>query len=143
MKVIILWSVILVLAVLCLILKKKVRWLSIFFVVLAVTFFSLLTPEGKVLWQFYGFRITSGALQSGLFRSAVLVFLQLFSKILISSKIRLPGKAGQFINQVFGIYEKLTAGKFLLKNKDTCKIENLMASIDEKLLSAWNDTEIL
>lgn len=143
MKVIILWSLILILAVTCIILKKKVRWLTSLALVAGITFFTLLTPDGKVLWQYGWCRITEGSLQAGLFKSGILIFLQLFSKIFISAKIKLPGKAGQFVNQVFAIYEKLTAGKFPVKDEKNRKIDSLIASIDEKLISAWNDSEIL
>lgn len=140
MKVLILWSLNFILAFLCLILKKRIRWLSSFFVVIGITFFSLLTPDGKVLWQLWWFKITSGALLTGLFRAGILIFLQLLSKILISSKIKLPGKIGQFVNQVFAIYEKLTAEKFTTKinNSQSKNLSSFMESIDERLINAWN-----
>lgn len=143
MKVIILWSLILIMAILCLTFKKRTGWLSLLFLTLGVTLFSLLTPEGKLLWQFHGFRITSGALEAGLFRAGILIFLQLLSKLIISSKTKLPGKAGAFVNQVFGIYEKLTASKIPYTGEKKLKIDRLIKSIDDRLISAWNDLENL
>lgn len=143
MKVIILWSLIFIMAILCLTFKKRTGWLSLLFLTLGITLFSLLTPEGKLLWQFHEFRITSGALEAGLFRAGILIFLQLLSKLIISSKIKLPGKAGAFVNQVFGIYEKLTASKIPYTGEKKLKIDSLIKSIDDRLISAWNDLENL
>ena len=56
--------------------------------VFAITFFSLLTPNGKVLISLGSFNITEGALNSGLFKSGILLILQYFSKIVVSSKIK-------------------------------------------------------
>lgn len=131
MKVLILWAIIFIEAIICLILKKKIRLISTLFLVTAVTFFSLLTPEGKVILALGKFHITEGALLSGLFKGGIFVFLQLLSKILISSKIKLPGKAGNFINSVFAIYEKLTEGKFLVKDRD------MVTLIDDRLTDLW------
>ncbi|MCQ2601017.1 MAG: hypothetical protein MJ184_06620 [Treponema sp.] len=143
MKVIILWSLIFIMAILCLTFKKRTGWLSLLFLTLGITLFSLLTPEGKLLWQFHGFRITLGALEAGLFRAGILIFLQLLSKLIISSKTKLPGKAGAFVNQVFGIYEKLTASKIPYTGEKKLKIDSLIKSIDDRLISAWNDFENL
>ena len=143
MKVIILWSLILIMAILCLAFKKRTGWLSLLFLTIGITVFSLLTPEGKLLWQFYGFRITLGALEAGLFRAGILIFLQLLSKLIISSKIKLPGKAGTFVNQVFGIYEKLTATKIPYTGEKKLKIYNLIKFIDDRLIFAWNNFEKL
>lgn len=139
MKVIILWGLIFVLAVTCIALKRHIRWLPLLLVIVMVTFFSLLSPEGKLLGEFLGLHITLGALEAGLFRSGILVFLQLFSKISISSKIPLPGKAGKFIKAVFADYEKLTSEKFLLKDK---KLKGIMEAIDERLLTVWNEENL-
>lgn len=143
MKVIILWSLILIMTILCLTLKKRTGWLSLLFLTVGITVFSLLTPEGKLLWQFYGFRITLGALEAGLFRAGILIFLQLLSKLIISSKIKLPDKAGTFVNQVFGIYEKLTATKIPYTDEKKLKIDNLIKFIDDRLIFAWNNFEKL
>lgn len=131
MKVLILWAIIFIEAILCLLLKKKIRIFSTVLLVAAVTFFSILTPEGKVLLELGKFHITQGALLQGIFKGGILVFLQLFSKILISSRIKLPGKAGSFVNTVFAIYEKLTEEKFLVKNSD------IVTLIDKRLTDLW------
>lgn len=143
MKVIILWSLIFIMAILCLAFKKRTGWLSLLFLTIGITVFSLLTPEGKLLWQFHGFRITLDALEAGLFRAGILIFLQLLSKLIISSKIKLPGKAGTFVNLVFGIYEKLTATKIPYTGEKKLKIDNLIKFIDDRLIFAWNNFEKL
>lgn len=139
MKVIILWGIIIALSLICIILRRRVRWISSLLLTAAITFFSLLTPEGKVLVEFSWLHITLGALENGLFKSGILIFLQLFSKILITSKIPLPGKAGTFIKTVFAIYEKLTAEKL---PQDRKKLKGIIPAIDEKLLTIWNDEKL-
>lgn len=140
MKVVILWSIILVLAIICIVLKKKIRWFSTIILVLAITFFSLLTPDGKVLCKPLGFAITKGALESGIFKAGILILLQLFSKIIVSAKINLPGKIGKFINQVFAIYQSLTETPLNGKDKIQLKGKKLIDAIDKKLIAAWENS---
>ena len=148
MNLIIVWSVVFVLALVCAILKKKLRIVSGLLLVFAITFFSLLTPNGKVLISLGSFNITEGALNSGLFKSGILLILQYFSKIVVSSKIKLPSKAGEFINEVFCIYEKLSQNEIRQiqheeKEKEKVKvgfvkkITGVLEKIDGHLVQVW------
>lgn len=138
MKLAILWSIVFVLAIICLILKKRIRWISAIILTFTITFFSILTPQGKLLAEFWNIHITSDSLENGLFKSGILLALQFFSKIVISSKIHFKGKVGIFINRIFAIYEKLTQEKFRKSNQENKKLKNIFDAIDERLISVWN-----
>lgn len=151
MKNLILWSIVFILLILCLIRKQKIKILPLVLLTIAVTFFQLLTPNGKILFSAEHFHLTLGSLQSGLFKSGILILLQLFSKLIVSFKIKYPGKAGRFLTDVFFIYDKLTSDNFLSNEKSNFKNENpnsqiplnkksiisLINNLDKKLLSLW------
>ncbi|MBQ0003410.1 MAG: hypothetical protein KBT21_07710 [Treponema sp.] len=150
MKNIILWSVIFFLLILCLIKKRKIRFLSLIFLTSAVTFFQLLTPNGKIIFSVLNFNLTLGALESGIFKSGILILLQLLSKLIVSLNFNFKGKTGDFLTDVFFIYSKLTETDFIseIKHKTDdnqfSKIPpeknstlNLIKKIDQKLFSIW------
>lgn len=145
---IILWIINFILIALCFVLKRKPRIIPVVILVLTVTIFALITPEGKVLFKIADFGITEGALFDGLFKSGVLVFLQYLSKLVISSKLKLPGLAGKFLTEVFAIYGCLMAEKIQNEKSDKSdksaksdnpdgKMRALIKSIDERLSAAW------
>ena len=147
MNLIIVWSLVTAFALICVLLKKKINAAAGLILVIAVTFFALLTPNGKVLISLWNFNITEGALKSGLFKSGILLILQYFSKIFVSSKIKLPSKAGQFISQVFLIYEKLSQNEIRQiqheekeKQGTVKKIHGILDRIDERLVETWETT---
>lgn len=154
MKIIIIWAITFFLFFICLLLKRKVHIFSLLIMTLFITFFSLLTPNGKILFSIEKFNFTLGAILDGLYKSSILISLQLFSKIIVSSKIKFPGKIGIFINDVFFIYEKLSDFTFFsneqnykpkknqskshsFKKIKNFSINSIIEKIDEKLLSLY------
>ena len=87
--------------------KGKVKIMPSIMMIIAITFFSLLTPYGKVLYRFgnLGFAITEGALIGGLRKGLILSGMIFLSQIAISKKLNLPGKIGRFVTKVFSYLE--------------------------------------
>ena len=108
--------------------RGKIRWIPSLVVLISVTFFSLLTPLGKVLFTLGSWKITLGALISGLQRSFLLIGMVYISQFAVDKSLSLPGKIGSSIGYVFLIYDRLTVEKTSFKGK------NAIALIDEKLI---------
>lgn len=129
------WAVNLVLIIINLIAGKKVRFLPIILTTLFITFFSLLTPHGQILFEYASFRITKDALFEGLKKSAVLTFTVLLSKLIVSAKLKLPGKPGEFLNKVFEIYDALISKPVKFNPK------KLISQVDERLMEIWENIQ--
>lgn len=127
----------------------KIKFHRLLILALVVTSFQLLTPNGKILFSIGNFNITLGALKSGLIKSGILIFLQLFSKLIVSLNIKFPGKAGSFLTDVFFIYDKLTDADFISNETNNLtsdeqsskiphkKLNNFISNLDRKLVSVW------
>ncbi|MCR4823071.1 MAG: hypothetical protein K5873_09400 [Treponema sp.] len=117
---------------------KKVRILPSIFIIIFVTFFSLLTPSGQVLLTVASFRVTLDSLLLGLRRSGILVGMVFFSRIIISSGggksfLMKWGKAGQELTKVFFWLNLLTEKKILFKKG------HIIQQIDERLQEIWEN----
>jgi len=111
--------------------RGKVKVLPSFFMIISITFFSLLVPYGKVLVKFWGFSVTQGALEGGLKKSLILVGMLFLSQLAFSKKVLLPGKIGSFISLVFFYLEEFSHRKVLLNSK------NIIESIDNNLMQVY------
>lgn len=133
----ILWSLVLVFFVLSSIKKRKIsKVLPSIFITITVTFFSLLSPYGKVLFKIGSWRITQDALISGLHRSAILVGMVFLSQCAVSRNLQLPGKAGDFLASMFRTFDMLTAKKISFKpGKIISSIDKRLCEISEELAS--------
>lgn len=130
---IILWLFVILFFILASIKRKKVKILPSILVTLTVTFFALLSPYGKVLLTLGSLKITSDSLILGLRRSGILVGMVFLSQIIISPKIKLPGKLGKFLKQVFYWLEKLTEVRLKFKPK------MIIETLDNRLCEIWEE----
>lgn len=146
-NIIIIWTINLVLLFSLFLMRKKQKVFPLIFLTFFITLFSLFTPNGKILFSIWNYNFTQGAIFDGLFKSGILILIQLLSKIIIFSKIKFPGKIGSFINDVFVIYNNLLT----LNKKDNTQIknsktkffqkinfDNLISSIDKKLFEIYD-----
>jgi hypothetical protein len=129
------WSCVTVFMILTLCRRGKIKLLPSFLVTLGVTFFALLSPFGKILYQIGAFRITSGALESGLHRSGILVGMVFLSQLAVSSDLNFPGSIGRFLANTFRIFDQLN------EKPISFKPGNIIVSIDKRLIEIW--TQIL
>lgn len=116
--------------------KRKIHLVPSGLVVLAITFFSLLTPYGKILFSLGSWNITSGALSSGLLRGGKLCAMVFMSRSAVGKDLKLPGKAGLFTETVFRTVSELTEKKVVYKKER--KLSEIFSELDNKLLETWN-----
>ncbi len=77
-----------------------------------ITTAHLLQPAGEILLTVFGLSITKDALVSGVSKSLLLIGLVYISRISISSRLLLPGRAGRLLGSVFFYFEKITEMKY-------------------------------
>ncbi len=103
---------------------RKTNPLMTLFIILCIVFFNLLVPYGRVLASFGVFKISEGALLSGVRRAVTLEGLIMLSKAGIRSDLRLPGVFGALLGESLRIFAALTAQRRRVSPK------NLVADID-------------
>ena len=128
----ILWAIAGFFLLLSLLRRGKVRILPSIIITAGIVALALLSPSGKVLFSFKALKITDGALNNGLHRSAVLCGMVFLSQFSVSPKLHFPGKIGFFFGQMFKYFDQLTAVHISLKPG------SIISSIDERLLEIWN-----
>lgn len=98
---------------------------------LAVTVaFNLLSPTGRVLLWIGGFAVTEGALIVGAGKAASLGGLLFLSRLMVDSRLRLPGAAGALLAS------SLTFLAHLMDDRVRFDLRRPVRSLDQALLSA-------
>jgi uncharacterized membrane protein len=126
------WGFTVVFYVMTMIKKRgKVKLLPSLFMTLGVTFFSLLSPYGKILFTLGSFHITQDALFTGLHKSGILTGMVFLSQFAISPRIELPGRAGRFLSSMFTIFDELTSKHISFKRG------HVIDALDARLTELW------
>jgi len=86
----------------------KFRIMPNIILIFGIIFAYILNPAGKVIIMAGSFPVTEGALISGLTRALMLIGLIYLSRLSVSSKLNLKGKAGNLIGRVFFYFEAIT-----------------------------------
>lgn len=107
---------------------KKFKLLPNLIMAAGITAANLLTPYGRVLAEIGSFRITSGALEAGLGKAALIIGLIYISRSSIRKGLSFPGRLGSLISLVFYYFEKITEGERIGR-------KNIMAQLDKKLFT--------
>lgn len=105
---------------------KRIRVLPNVVMITGIVAAQLLTPIGEVLVTLGGFRVTRGALMSGLEKSALLIGMIYLSRFMIRKGFVLPGRLGSLLSLVFFYFEKTLEGERLGRG-------NLIEKIDERI----------
>jgi heptaprenyl diphosphate synthase len=78
-----------------------------------IVLFNTLIPYGRVLFEIGAFSLTEGGLTQGIEKAATVEGLVMLSRVSISPRLRLPGRAGALLTESFlllpQLYEKKTA----------------------------------
>lgn len=121
------------LSLLLLLIKKRGKYnlLPSVVILLSVTIMALFVPFGKVLFTLGSFRITSGALIKGLHRSGILLGMTFISSLAIDRNLRLPGKTGDLVSEIFLYADKLKGTDLPKESK------NIFSRIDKQLCKVW------
>jgi heptaprenyl diphosphate synthase len=120
-------SQVLVFGLLAWLVGKRIRWMYFIIIVSSITFFHVLSPLGRVLFDIGPITVTEGALRLGLLKGltiAGLVFISLFS---IRRDLELPGRFGGLIGKVFYYFERVIEGKKRIRARA------IIDSVDEVL----------
>ncbi|MDR2194376.1 MAG: hypothetical protein LBP19_07925 [Treponema sp.] len=108
-------------------LGKKSNTAMTLFVIAGIVLFNLLAPYGRVLASFGVFKVTEGALLTGLHRAVTLEGLIMLSKASIRNNLRVPGALGGLLGESLRLFAALTGRKRRISPK------TLVADIDTVL----------
>ena len=124
--------------------RGRLRLLPSLLMIAGITFFSLLSPHGQVVARLGTLAITTGALEAGLRRGVTLAGMVFLSQLAVSPQVRLPGRVGAFVVDMFGVLEQLVGKqqefRQALRKKDGAG--GVMAALDQRLYQVyWNREE--
>jgi len=107
---------------------KKNKPLFTFLVMLGIVIFNLIVPYGRVLFSIGIFKITSGALITGINRAVTLEGLIMLSRFTIRQDLKIPGLFGELIGESFRLFA------VIMNQKQHITRKNLIADIDRLML---------
>jgi heptaprenyl diphosphate synthase len=108
---------------------KKNNPLFTFLVILGIVIFNLIIPYGQVLFSTGIFKITSGALMTGIQRAVTLEGLIMLSRFTIRQDLKIPGFFGELIGESFRIFA------VIMNQKQHITRKNLIGDIDRLMLN--------
>jgi Predicted membrane protein len=109
----------------------KIKILPSVFMTLCVTFFSLLSPYGKVLFSLGSFHVTLDALTGGLHKSGILTGMVFLSQFAISPRMYFPGRTGRFLGSMFTTFDELTSRRISFRRG------HVIEALDVRLSELW------
>jgi heptaprenyl diphosphate synthase len=113
-----------------LLLHKKINAAMTIIVMLTIILFNLFVPFGTILFSIGSFRLSSGALRTGIGRAVTLEGLIMLSKASIRSDLRLPGTIGALIGESFRLFALITERKGRIRAKTIVSdIDSLMIDL--------------
>lgn len=124
-------SQVLLFAALAVFAGKRIRWLYFFVMVSSITFFNLLVPLGRVMFELGPLPITEVALRNGLLKGLTIVGLVFISLFSVRSDLKLPGRLGGLVARLFFYFERIMEGRHKVEAR------RLIGSIDEVLSSIY------
>jgi heptaprenyl diphosphate synthase len=108
--------------------KKNPSTLFTVLVILCIVFFNLLMPYGQVLFSVSLFKVTSGALKTGIHRAVTLEGLVMLSRLIIRPDMKIPGFFGELLSDTFKYFAVIMSRKERIRGK------NIIAAIDSLLI---------
>jgi len=119
--------------------RGKLRLLPSLLMIAGITFFSLFSPHGQVVARLGTLAITTGALEAGLHRGVTLAGMVFLSQLAVSPQVRLPGRLGAFVVDMFGVLDQLVGKqqefRQALRKKDGAG--GMMAALDQRLYQVY------
>ena len=92
---------------------------------------NLIVPSGFVLAEFWGFRITQGALLEGIGKALTFEGLMYLSKASIMPGLKLPGRLGRIVAAAFTYYDRV------VEYKGRMRASTLAVDADDMMLLIW------
>ena len=112
---------------------KKNNPLFTILVILGIVIFNLIIPYGQILFSIGKFKITEGALMTGIHRAVTLEGLIMLSRITIRRDLKIPGLFGELIGESFRIFA------VIMDRKQRITRKNFIADIDRLMLDLSDD----
>ena len=115
---------------------KKINFIFTLLITLFIIAFNLIIPYGRILFSMGAFKITSGALEAGIYRAVTLQSLIMLSKVTIRDDLKIPGFFGRLLGESLRIFSLIAGRKHLFIQKSTMQTKdiNLIAKIDNMML---------
>ena len=107
---------------------KKINPLPVIFVIFGIVIFNMIIPYGRILFSIGSFKITQGALFTGINRAVTFEALIILSKATVRSDIKLPGVFGEVLGESLRIFS------VLIGRKHHITAGNLIADIDNLMI---------
>ncbi|MDR2702575.1 MAG: hypothetical protein LBB72_09100 [Spirochaetaceae bacterium] len=108
--------------------KKSPYPLFTVLVILGIVFFNLLMPYGQILFSIGIFKITSGALKTGIHRAVTLEGLVMLSRLIIRKDMKIPGLFGELLSDTF------TCFAVIMSRKERIRGKNIITALDSLLI---------
>ncbi|MFW5695015.1 MAG: hypothetical protein ACOCYB_07585 [Alkalispirochaeta sp.] len=86
---------------------KKLQWIYFLSIIATITAFHVIVPSGAVIAEIGGFRVTQGALRTGVFKALTIVGMVFVSLVAVRADLRLPGKLGSLAGKIFWSFEQI------------------------------------
>ena len=112
---------------------KKNNPLFTMLIIFSIIAFNLVIPYGAVIYTIGVFRITAGALATGIQRAVTLEGLIMLSRITIRHDLKIPGLFGELIGESFRIFS------VIMNQRQHITRKNLMADIDRLMIELSGD----
>ena len=104
-------------------------------VILSIVAFNLVVPYGQVLYSIGAFRITSGALATGIHRAVTLAGLIMLSRVTIRRDLKIPGLFGELIGESFRLFS------VIINQKQRITRKNFISDIDNMMIELSDDNK--
>jgi heptaprenyl diphosphate synthase len=113
---------------------KKINPFPVIFVILCIVVFNLIVPYGRILFSIGMFKITEGALITGVNRAVTFEGLVMLSKVSIRSDLKLPGAFSELLG------ESLRVFSIIVSRKHRITAKNFISDIDNLMLELSNES---
>jgi heptaprenyl diphosphate synthase len=113
---------------------KKINLFPVIFIILCIVVFNLIVPYGRILFSISMFKITEGALITGVNRAVTFEGLVMLSKVSIRSDLKLPGAFGELLGESLRIFS------IIISRKHRITAKNFIADIDSLMLELSNES---
>ena len=113
---------------LCWLAGKKNNPIITILVILGIVGLNLIIPYGRILFSLGLFRVSSGALMTGIQRAVTLQGLIMLSRLSIRQDLKIPGGFGELIAESFRFFALIMNSKHKITRK------NFMGDIDQLLI---------
>jgi len=112
---------------------KKNNPLFTMLVIIGIVAFNLIIPFGRVLFSIGAFKITAGALATGIHRAVTLEGLIMLSRVTVRRDLKIPGPFGELVGESFRIFS------LIMNQKQRVTRKNLIGDIDQMMIELSGD----